>query len=300
MIAPASAFSLPSFAKVNLGLNVIGKRADGFHDIFTVFQTVSLHDTLTFAPSRTLTLECDNSTLQTNKSNLIIQAAIRLWAYVGTERGAAIKLKKRIPIGAGLGGGSSNAAVALIGLCRLWNIEADDHMLNRIAADLGSDVPFFLHGGTAFGSGRGIDIEPASDLVAENIIIVKPEIVVSTAEAFEALNTRSLTKSDANHILQNCRSEAESYDSYLETMGNDFEKTVFAAYPEVGMAKQRLLELGASHSLLSGSGASVFGLFDTKETRQTAMKALDEQVNWRKFAVATISRAEYREALELN
>jgi 4-diphosphocytidyl-2-C-methyl-D-erythritol kinase len=120
---------------------------------------------------------------------------------------------------------------------------------------------------------------------------------VSTAEAFNALNAPSLTTDEANRILGVCRSEAESADSYLETASNDFENTVFAAHPEIGKVKHRLLELGASRALLSGSGASVFGIFDTKETRQAAQKALDNEVNWRKFAVATISRDQYREAL---
>ena len=304
---PETSFSLPSFAKINLGLRVIGKRDDGFHDLFTVFQTVSLHDTLTFAVSDELKLACDDASIPTDGRNLVIRAAQKLRDYASrnpasTESGslnAAIFLEKRIPSPGGLGGGSSNSAAALIGLVRLWQIEISRAEMTQIAGELGSDVPFFLTGGTAIGSGRGTDIEPLGDLNAPCVLIVTPAVDVSTPAAFRALDAATLTKSEANHILQNCRFEAGSPDSYLWKMTNDFENAVFAIHPEIGKVKQKLLELGAAHAFLSGSGASVFGLFDIEETRQTAMKALDEHVNWRKFAVATISRKEYREALQI-
>lgn len=295
----AQSFSLPSFAKINLGLRVGGKRPDGFHEVLTLFQTVSLHDTLSFELSDELTLECDDPAIPTDERNLILRAAKLLADHTGTQIAARIRLVKRIPWPGGLGGGSSNAIVALIGLTRLWNINVDIAIYVKIAAALGSDVPFFLFGGTAIGSGRGTDIEPVRDVGAKYIVIVTPQIAVSTAEAFNALSRDTLTKAAADRILRVCRSSTGSFDSYLRTMENDFENTVFAAHPEIGEVKNTLLELGATSALMSGSGASVFGLFDTEETRQTAMKALDDHVNWRKFAVATISRKQYREALNL-
>ncbi len=296
------AFSLPSFAKINLGLRVIGKRNDGFHDIFTIYQTVSLHDTLTFTRSGEITLTCSDDSIPCDEHNLISRAANLLRTRSrakGLDAGAHVHLEKQIPSPGGLGGGSSNAAAALIGLARLWELEICRVELTEIAGQLGSDVPFFLTGGTAVGVGRGTDIEPLHDLEAGSVLIVTPNIAVSTAAAFNALNAATLTKSDADHILQICRLEAGSSDFILATMRNDFESAVFAMHPEIGTVKERLLELGATQALLAGSGASVFGLFDIEETRQTAMKALDEQVNWRKFAVATISRKEYREALQI-
>lgn len=304
-------FSLPSFAKINLHLRVIGRRLDAYHEIFTIFQTVSLQDTLYFGPGDKLEMTCSDPTIPCDNRNLIIRAAQKLKAYAaqmpaGFNRkssadvglGAQIHLKKCIPSPGGLGGGSSNAAIAIIGLAKLWNLDITLDQMVEIGSEIGADVPFFFTGGTAIGTGRGTEIENVADFHARNILIVSPDVAVSTAEGFNALNAANLTSEEANRILGVCRSEAESTDSYLKMARNDFESTVYAAYPDVGKVKQRLFDLGASFALLSGSGASVFGIFDTKETRQTAIKALDNEVNWRKFAVATISRNDYREALE--
>ena len=292
--------TLPSFAKVNLHLRVLGKREDGFHDIFTVFQTVSLHDEIAFERADgEIVLECDDPAVPTDESNLIVRAATRLRAEFGVSDGARMRLEKRIPMGGGLGGGSSNAAAALIGLSRMWGIEAGREDLVRIGEELGSDVPFFLEGGTAIGSGRGTEIEPVADFKAEWMLIVTPDEHVSTAAAYAGLGAQNLTNEDSNRILRVCRSEAESPDFLLTAATNDFEKTVFAQHPEIGRVKQRLIDLGATRAMMSGSGSSVFAIFDKEETRQTALKALDDEVNWRKFAVAAVSRGEYREQMGL-
>ena len=293
--------SLPSFAKVNLHLRVLGKRENGFHDIFTVFQTVSLHDEIAFERVGSgIVLECDDPSFPTDRGNLIVRAAERLRSEFGVSEGARIRIEKRIPMGGGLGGGSSNAAAALIGLSRIWGIEADISDLKRIGSTLGSDVPFFLEGGTAIGFGRGTEIEPTADINAERMLIVTPEVHVSTAAAYARLGAENLTNEASNRILRVCRSEAESPDFLHAAATNDFEKTVFAEYPEIGRVKRTLRELGATRVMMSGSGASVFAIFDKEETRQTAMKALDNEVNWRKFAVAAITRDEYRERLGLD
>ena len=286
--------TLPSFAKVNLHLRVLGKRGDGFHDIFTVFQTVSLNDTLTFDDAGKISLERDDPNVPADDSNLIVRAALRLREKFGITRGARIRLEKRIPMGGGLGGGSSNAAAALIGLSRMWGINARSGELERIGAELGSDVPFFLQGGTAAGSGRGTDIEPLPAFRAESMLIVTPAVHVSTALAYTRLGARNLTNGESNRILRVCRSEAESPDLLLSTARNDFEEAVFADHPEIGRVKRTLIELGAGRAMMSGSGASVFAVFDKEETRRAALKALDDEVNWRKFAVAAIPRDEYR------
>lgn len=292
--------TLPSFAKVNLHLRVLGKREDGYHDIFTVFQTVSLHDTITFEESASeIVLECDEPNVPTDIRNLVVKAANRIRDRYQVLKGAYIRIEKRIPMGGGLGGGSSNAAVALIGLTRLWRLNARVQDLEPIAADLGADVPFFLHGGTMIGEGLGTSLNEVAEFEAENMIIVTPDVHVSTAAAYEALRAESLTNAEANRILRVCRSEAESPDFLHSALRNDFETTVFAAFPEIGRAKQKLIDLGARQVLMSGSGSSVFAIFDKEETRQTALKALDNEVNWRKFAVAAVSREEYRGALEL-
>lgn len=283
-------FSLPSFAKVNLHLRVLGKRDDGFHEIFTVFQTISLADELSFEPAERLELVCDDPTVPADESNLVLRAAREL----SPVRGAKIGLRKHIPMGGGLGGGSSNAATALIGLNRLWEMDLAPDDLAGIGAKLGSDVPFFLTGGTAVGVGRGTHIEPIADFAAEHILLIAPGVHVSTAKAYAGLGVENLTNAELNRILRVCRSEAESPDFLHSALINDFESTVFAAFPEIARAKQKLLELGANRALMSGSGSSVFGFFDKEETRQTALKALDNEVNWRKFAVAAISREVFR------
>lgn len=290
-------FSLPSFAKINWTLRILGKRDDGFHGLCTVFQTVSLHDTIQFSESDALEVTCDDQFVPTDDSNLIVKAARALTDASGTKRGARIHLEKRIPSPGGLGGGSSNAAVTLLGLARLWQLDVSMADLHEIASWLGSDVPFFLYGGTALGSSRGEVVEGMPDVQAENLLIVTPDVAVATAEAFANITAPSLTNTASNHILRVCRLEAESLDPYQTTLENDFEASVFRSYPEVKRVKDRLLELGAVNAAMSGSGASVFAVFDNIETRQTAKKALDDESTWRKFAVSTVSRAEYRELL---
>ncbi len=166
------AFTLPSFAKLNLLLRVIGKREDGFHELFTIFQTVSLQDTIRFAHSDKLELGCDDPAIPTDDRNLILRAANALREFADVEKGADIYLEKQIPSPGGLGGGSSNAAVALIGLSRLWELDIAANDLQAISARLGSDVPFFLHGGTAIGTGRGELIEPIDDISEQFLLIV--------------------------------------------------------------------------------------------------------------------------------
>lgn len=289
---------LPSFAKINLGLRILGKRSDGYHDLCTIFQTISLHDTITFDEADELTLTANLRYLPMDERNLIIKAGHRLMELTGVKRGAVVYLEKQIPSPGGLGGGSSNAAVAMLAFNKLWELGLSIEELHSIGTELGSDVPFFLYGGTAIGTGRGTEIEPINDLALENIVLVAPHVRVSTRDAFARLGVERLTSANSADILLNCRFEAKQGDTSTLSLLNDFEKRVFGAHPEIGRAKNKLLELGAAKAAMSGSGSSVYGFFDNKETRQTALKALDDEVNWRSFAVAAISRSNYREALE--
>jgi len=291
---------LPSFAKLNLGLKVLNRRADGFYDLCTIFQTISLCDTITIEPDTKLTLTCSDHAVPTDGSNLILRAAELLLAggTLAAPVGARIHLEKLIPSPGGLGGGSSNAAVALLGLNKLWSVGASIDELHEMAARLGSDVPFFLYGGTAVGTGRGTEIESLGDIELANILVVTPNTEVSTTEAFGSLKPRRLTSGESERILLNCRFQAEEGDIKGLDFDNDFEQTVFSMHPEIGDVKRTFLELGAVRAAMSGSGASVFGIFDNTETRQTALKALGDKPNWRSFAVAAISRSAYREALK--
>ena len=293
-----STVALPSFAKINLHLQVVGRRTDGFHDLCTVFQTISLYDTIEVRQSPEIDMTCNDRKVPVDERNLVIRAARMLCDTYKVNCGAQIHLEKRIPAPGGLGGGSSNAAVTLMALAKLWELDACPADLHRLAETLGSDVPFFLYGGTALGMGRGEIVEPITEFVEKCMLVVTPNVAVATREAFKRLNLPALTKQDSKRKLQICRFDLESADFKYTAFKNDFETTVFAAYPEVERVKNTLLDLGADRAMLSGSGGSVFAVFDKEETRQTAMKALDKEVNWRKFAVATITRDEYRDALK--
>lgn len=292
----SDSFELPSFAKINWLLRVLGKRADGFHELCTVFQTVSLCDRIRFEPSDDLTLECDVPGLPVDGSNLIIRAANALRERFAVKAGARIVLRKSIPAPGGLGGGSSNAATALFGLSALWRLEIGFAELNEIGALLGSDVPFFFFGGTAVGSGRGESIEALPDFERKYMLIVTPGVAVPTSEAFRGLNLPPLTKNDPESILELCRKAGREFLDGRRVPANDFERSVFASFPEIERVRDRLVEHGADTALLCGSGASVFAVFDKEETRQATLKALGDEKDWRMFAVATVSRDEFRRA----
>lgn len=289
---------LPSFAKTNLLLKVENERADGYHDLITLFQTISLADELRFQTSSELELACDDPSIPTDDSNLIIKAAKNLRDKFGVSSGANIFLKKRIPSPGGLGGGSSNAAVTLLALAKLWEIDVQLSDLVSIASELGSDVPFFLFGGTALGTGRGTEVEPVTDFYSDKIIIVDPAVAVSTAKIFKEFKGVGLTKAASDTILSNCRFNAAQVGTLAFEFENDLENVAFGLFPQIQEAKLFLREMGAVSSLMSGSGACVFGIFDNEESRQAALKALGEKTNWRSFAVTAITRERYREALQ--
>ncbi|HKG98443.1 MAG TPA: 4-(cytidine 5'-diphospho)-2-C-methyl-D-erythritol kinase, partial [Pyrinomonadaceae bacterium] len=249
-----AAFTLPSFAKINWRLRVIGHRADGFHELRTIFQTVTLHDELRFAArdDTRLHLTCNSHDIPVDESNLILRAADALRNRRGIQRGASIHLEKVIPVEGGLGGGSSNAAVALLGLASLWEIETGKQELVNIGASLGADVPFFLTGGTALGTGLGTEVSPIGEIVAEHLLIVKPEAKVSTIEAYKALNSPALTKVESDIILSISRADEQFTDSYPNALHNDFEPVVLQMKPEIGRVRDALLDAGARSALLAG------------------------------------------------
>ena len=289
---------LPAFAKINWFLRVLGKREDDFHEICTAFQTISLADELTFAEADAVVLSSNDPAMPTDEGNIIIRAANLLRKRYRIEKGAAIHLEKRIPSPGGLGGGSSDCAVALMALAKLWNINITKKELCEIGESLGADVPFFFSGGTALGIGKGAEISEIGEIDEKFMLLVTPDIDVSTPLAFAQLNASRLTNSEPKRILKLCCDEAEKLSSPQSSLKNDFESIVFEIYPEVRRVKEKLISLGAKRVSMSGSGASVFGIFENEETRQATLKAIHHELNWRMFAVATISREKYREALE--
>lgn len=291
---------LPSFAKINLNLSVLGKRADGFHEICTIFQTVSLCDHLTISESRDLILRCRNENIPLGDENLIIKAAKLLREKFNLTDGADITLEKNIPAPGGLGGGSSNAATTLIGLIQFWKIKIDFDQMCRLGSSIGSDVPFFFCGGTAIGTGRGTKISKIEDYSEKYILIATPQIDVSTAAAFALLNALDLTNKGPKSILQICRDEADALQLRQSKLKNDFERVIFEINPQIARVKERLFSFGAKKALLSGSGASVFAFFDSDEKRQNALRTLQSQTDWRLFTAATVSHIEYQKQLGLD
>jgi 4-diphosphocytidyl-2-C-methyl-D-erythritol kinase len=291
--------TLPAFAKINLSLRVLGKRADGYHEIDTVFQTISLHDTiaLTVTDSPEIVFSCDDRSLPTSADNLVYRAARALQACFAPDKGAHIRLAKRIPIRAGLGGGSSDGAVTLLALAHLWKAKANAHELLEIASSLGADVPFFFLGGTARGRGTGKDLAQLDDASDKFLLVVKPNASIPTSEAYKLLKARSLTTAEAKTILSS--SERSGISDRLDSKApqNDFEPVVFELEPEIKRAKVALLNVGAETALLAGSGSAVFGIFDSGDAQQRAIRAIELESGWRVFPCSTVGRSHYRSAM---
>ncbi|HXT64958.1 MAG TPA: 4-(cytidine 5'-diphospho)-2-C-methyl-D-erythritol kinase [Pyrinomonadaceae bacterium] len=291
--------SIPAFAKINWSLHVLGKREDGYHEVETVLQTIGLYDTITMATTDdgSIHLWCDDPVIPADETNLVWRAAASLRERYAITKGVKIRLVKRIPSEAGLGGGSSDAAATLIGLANLWEPETSTDELAGIAQTLGSDVPFFFHGGTARATGRGDALQPLADTPEQHVLIIKPNANVSTTGAYAALNAAALTSSDSKPIL--FRSQPSEFsDSFdLNALDNDFEAVIFRLEPEIGRAKNALLKAGAIAARLSGSGSAVFGIFENQDAQERAIQAIELETGWRAFPCKTVGRSHYEAAL---
>jgi 4-diphosphocytidyl-2-C-methyl-D-erythritol kinase len=286
-----SLIQVRSFAKVNLALAVLGKRPDGYHEIRTVIQAIDLCDELELRSANRLSFYCEALDSLPTEQNLIWKSALALSRAAGVSFGAEMLLRKRIPVGAGLGGGSSNAAAALLGLCRLWQIQIPAPELDRIAADLGSDVPFFLHGGVALAEGRGTDVHSLPDLPAAFLVVIFPGIHISTGDAYRCLTLELTSKEGAHKIKGFCR-QMQTGLGCLTGIFNDFETSILPAYPAIRETKEFLQRSGAFATLLAGSGSAVFGFFLDEESALAASRA-SQRESWRVFPAKTLSRAEY-------
>ena len=284
----------------------MGRRPDGYHDVKTLLQTISLQDELHFELSedRAVTLSCDNPDIPTGSDNLIVRAADALRERFQVERGIRVRLEKRIPIKAGLGGASSNAAVTLLALKRLWQLKAAIDDLLEIAAKLGADVPFFLLGGCVEATGTGTTLSPlasAAEPVRRYLIVITPNAGISTPAAYKALDAAALTTKNTNPILSVSQSEANSGHSQPWTLGdslkNDFESVIFDIEPEIRRTKKTLLQAGALGASLAGSGSSVFGIFADEEDQQRAANEIQLEAGWRMFPCVTVSQTEYLRAV---
>ncbi len=294
-----TSLKLPSYAKINSFLRILGKRPDGYHDVVTLLQTVSLCDDLVFKlrDDDEIILNCDDPAIPVDDTNLIIKAAFALRNQLQSAIGAEINLTKRIPSQGGLGGASSNAAITLFALNALWGGNLKVDRLWLIARGLGADVPFFLVGGRCIGIGTGSTVKPVHDPPKRPLIVVTPNAKVATANAYAALNAPSLTTSESNSILSSSLADMFSAGSGRGPLQNDFEGVIFEIEPEIERAKSALLDAGARGALLAGSGSSVFGVFDDEAARDRALDNLKCEAGWRVFSCETISRDEYFQAL---
>ena len=285
-----------SFAKLNLALAVIARRSDGYHEIRTVFQSIDLHDDLEIRPCARIEVHCAGPGDIPEEENTVRRAAIALSQDASPPSGAEILLTKRIPVGAGLGGGSSNAAAALLGLRKFWEIRISETDLRSLAASIGSDVPFFLRGGTSLGIGRGEEIYPLEEIQPAHLVIIFPGVHISTAAAYQSLQLQ-LTSVNALHKIQSFCGHIGKDPRCLAGIFNDFETSILPAYPAVKEAKDFLLERGATTAMLSGSGSSVFGFFSDEESALAVSRNPMARGGWRVFPAKTLSRAEYFQSM---
>lgn len=266
----------PAFAKVNLGLQVLDSRPDGYHNLRTVFQSVDLADSVEVAvkPGEATAIELWCSRRDLNRpDNLAHRAVDLLLEQLGVSLRVRIRLEKRIPVGGGLGGGSSDAAAVLRSLWALLG-GVSPESLGSVAGSLGSDVPYFLLGGTARGSGRGTDLVPLPDRPPRPVLLALPEISVSTAWAFRALDDARTARPAGGGTPQ--PEPGHASDAAGADLHNDFEGVVFDRFPALRRIKRAMLRSGARQALLSGSGSAIFGIFETRASTRHAARRLEQ------------------------
>jgi 4-diphosphocytidyl-2-C-methyl-D-erythritol kinase len=276
-------------AKVNFGLRILGKRPDGYHAIETIFQMLDLCDWLTFRPhgAGSVRLTCDTPALPTDASNLVVRAAKLLQDEMHVRQGVDITLDKSIPIAAGLGGGSSNAALVLLVLNRLWRVNCPITTLYALAGQLGSDVPFFLDGPTALAEGRGDVLSPTSPLPPLRGLLLNPGFGISAGWAYSQFRGHpSATALPISTVLQALRQH--DFASLAGAMVNDLEPGVVATYPVIREMQDTLRALGASLTFMSGSGPTVGGLFTSATIFEAARVTLGRQSAWTVLPFSTL------------
>ena len=262
-----SSISEKAFAKVNLTLEILGKRRDGYHNLASVMQTVDLFDSITFTGSDDVVVTCDDGAISP-EINLATKSARVLQERTGITNGATISIEKHIPVSAGLGGGSTDAAAALRGLNRLWKLGLSNDELTEIAADVGSDVPFLIRGGTALVQGRGEEVTPITAAKIPRFLILTPEVdlenpTVKTASVFSHVNESMFTHGNLTHKL--AARVRSGGDCPPEFFFNQFGTIADELFPGLGEERDRLILLGARDVMLCGAGPSMFTVPPSKE-----------------------------------
>ena len=279
---------LHAFAKINLDLRVLGLRPDGFHEVRTILQTIDLHDTVQVSVRRgPFTVRSRTQMMPQDHDNLIWTAGLALWRAIGRTGipdGVAVRVKKKIPSAAGLGGASSDAAAALLLFQQLWVPEEKGCFLRDVAADIGSDVPFFFNGGTALATGRGERTKQLAPLKRQWLVLAVPEFGVKTPQAYKWWDSLPGRKKKE---LQ--RSLSRSWRRRLDLLSNDLQVPVVKKHPAIGEMIEHLRAVGAHAAAMSGSGSAVFGLFVRQADAILARRRI-RKVGWRTWVTRTISR----------
>lgn len=271
-------------AKINLCLHVLGKRADGYHDLAMLMQRISLYDriTLRLTTDPGITVSCAGVSMNPGQENIAALAAQRLLTLVGSSAGVDIEIDKQIPVAAGLGGGSSDAATVLMALNEMLDLKLSSQVLQEQGVKLGADVPFFIYGHPAWATGIGDVLQRVEGLPPIWYVLVNPGIAVSTAWAYGNLR---LTSRQDDHKIPRFSSTVDSVTAVLH---NDLEEVTVGHHLEIGEVKKRLIGLGASGSLMSGSGSTVFGVFAGKAEAEAAAARLQQESGWRVFVVHAV------------
>jgi 4-diphosphocytidyl-2-C-methyl-D-erythritol kinase len=295
-----TALRVRSFAKINLGLEVLGLRRDGYHELRTVFQTVELHDDIVLRPRKGgITARCDHPEVPEDERNLAVRAAELLKRHAGVRQGVEIVITKRIPVAGGMGGGSSNAAAVLMALDRLWGIGLGADGLHTLARRVGADVPFFLLGGTALGLARGDEVYPLLRQVEAEVVVVDPGCPVSTAAVFARCDDTLTPRENSPTIFRFVSRHLEGKDDAFRLLSNDLEQAALEQAPELGGHVKDiqgiLVREGALLTSLSGSGSSYFGLFRDVRPARRAHAALS-QAGFRAIHSRTLTLDRYRQS----
>lgn len=283
---------IKSFAKINLGLEVTGKRRDGYHEVKTLLQIINLYDVLEFRLTQhnNILLEGDDKKISWEKDNLVFRAALLLKEQFHISKGIEIHVSKNIPSGKGLGGGSSNAAMTLYALNKSWGLRLGKKALMDLGRQLGADVPFFLEGGLCLGVGRGDDIVPLSDLASLFCLLVLPHFSILTASIYDRFQL-SLTSKDKDSKIIKFLEGRE-----LGLLENRLEETVFCLYPQLKDIKSIFRSQGSELSLVSGTGSAVYGLFLKREKAEDVSRKLKKSHT--SLLIETLTREQYWKCLE--
>jgi 4-diphosphocytidyl-2-C-methyl-D-erythritol kinase len=272
--------NLKSRAKINLSIDVLGKRNDGYHIVEMIMQTIDLYDYIEISErdDNKINIKSNNVNIPLNEDNIVYKAANLIKEKFNINRGLDIYIQKNIPVAAGMAGGSSNAAAILVGLNEMWNLNISEQDLMEIGLKLGADVPFCINGGAALAQGIGEQLTKIKCLNDTYILVCKPDIFVSTAEVYKNLDMNKVPKRPNNKLLINCL-ENQEIKLLAKNMVNVLESVTSNNYEEINKIKDIMIKYGALGSMMSGSGPTVFGLFDEYEKAVKTSEYLKRQYN---------------------